>query len=247
MSMTLETGVGVVTASERYAVMRPKNRTAVKRGILYVHGRESGTTSGAVAWQAYVERTTLFLRLAAAGFVVLSCDAGGNATWGNNTAISRLTDAKTYLLTLGVSPTKIATLATSMGNLNALAWIAANLSLITCHVGIIPVCDLTDMRTNNRGGFQSEIDTAYGGTYSEASLGATHNPQTIAAAGGYGSLPIQLWYGSTDTTAPGAQSTALKSAVGASCSATSMVGGHSEAIVANVDVNAVIAFINAAG
>jgi dipeptidyl aminopeptidase/acylaminoacyl peptidase len=230
-------------------LIRPKNSFPAKRGILYVHGREDGSSgNGAISFRQYVERYKLFEALGDAGHVILSCDFGGIMTWGNNTVISRISAAVAYLLSSGlVLPNEVALLGTSMGGLNSLAWAAANLNYASCMIGIIPVVNLTDMHANNRGGFAAEINAAYGGSYSEASFGAVHNPATIAIAGGYSALPIQLWYGNTDTVAVPAAITAFGASVGAGCELHEMSGGHSEAIVAQVSATSILSFIAAAG
>lgn len=246
MTIWTRYGAGDIASGETYIVVRPKNYTAPKRAILYVHGVES--SDGSIAWQSYAERRALFNGLAEAGHVILSCTHGGNSTWGNATVLARLTAAKNFLLGLpGVLPTKVALVGTSMGGLSSLNWAAANPSMVSCMVGIIPVVNLTDVHTNNRGGFTSAINAAYGGTYSEGSLGAAHNPNTIAAAGGFSSLPIQLWYGDSDAIVAPSTVTGFKANAGASCQAISMTGSHSEAIVSQVSLSSVLSFIAAAG
>jgi predicted esterase len=247
MSHWIACSSGNVQSGEADGVLRPKLpiQAGTKRGILYVHGREAATP-GAWEWQKFIERATLVSRLAAAGHVVVTADLGGNTTWGNSTALSRITAAKTYLLSLGVSATKIALVGQSMGALNSLAWAAANPTLTSCVIGMIPVIDLSDIHTNNRGGFTAEINTAYGGTYSEGADGATHNPATMAGAGDLDSIPIQLWYGTSDTLClPALAATFAGNA--ALCEAHAIAGGHAESTIGNVDIDAVLAFIAAAG
>ena len=246
MTIWTRYGANDIASGETYIVVRPKNFKAAKRAILYVHGVEA--SDGSVAWQQYAERRALFNGLVDAGHVLLSCTHGGNSTWGNSTVMSRITAAKNFLLALpGVSATKVALLGTSMGGLASLNWAAANPLVASCVVGIIPAVNLTDVHTNNRGGFTSAINTAYGGTYSEASNGATNNPATIAAAGGFAGFPIQLWYGNSDTIVVPSTVTGFDAAVGASCEANVMSGGHSEAIVSQVSLSSVLSFIAAAG
>lgn len=238
-------GVDSVVSGESFIVLRPKNYAPAKRAVLYVHGVEAG--EGSIAWQSYAERTALINGIAAAGHVVLSCTHGGNATWGNDTVISRITAAKNYLLGLdGVLPTKIALLGTSMGALASLVWAGANPSIASCVVGVIPVANLTDVHANNRGGFQAAVNAAYGGVYSEGVYGATHNPDTMAGAGAFSSVPTQLWYGDSDSIAVPGAVTGFKAKAGSNCEIHQMSGGHAESIVSQVSLASVLSFIAAA-
>jgi alpha-beta hydrolase superfamily lysophospholipase len=241
-------GYGRVSASENDIIIRPKDYTDAKRGILYCHGYEaSGVSTQGIEWQKNAERALLIGSLASAGYIVLSCDLGGANTWGNSTHISRIGTAATYLLGLGVLPTKIALVATSMGALGALAWAAANPTLASCIAGLLPCLDLTDIHTNNRGGYASVINTSYGGTYSEASFGAAHNPQTMAAAGSYATLPVKVWYGDSDAIATPTAATTFASTVGGSCAPVPLAGGHAEATYGLVSIAELVAFIKSAG
>lgn len=241
-------GVGDVTASEAFVLQRPTNYQATpKRGILYVHGVEAGSNLGSCAqYRLFAERTRLITSLTAAGFVVLSCDLGGVSTWGNSTVISRITDAYTYLLTQNVLPSKVSIFCNSMGMVSSMAWAAANLSKVAAVASVLPICDLTDVWTNNRAGLTASINGAYSGAYSEATYGAAHNPQTMAAAGSYASLPIQLWYGDVDVTAiPATVTTFVSTVNSASCTATSIPGAHAESTVDGVDIDLLLAFFGA--
>jgi predicted esterase len=236
-----------VQVGEADGVLRPKlpAQAGTKRGVLYVHGHEAANPA-AWQWQLYIQRATLISRIAAAGHVVVTADLGGNSTWGNATVIARITAAKAYLLSLGVLSTKIALVGQSMGAQNAMVWAAANPSLVSCLVTMIPVVDVNDLQVNNRGGLASDISSAYAGGWSEAVYGATHNPATIAAAGGLDSTPIQMWYGTSDTLCLPALAETFAAQANL-CEAHPIAGGHAESTIGNVDIDAVLAFIEAAG
>jgi predicted esterase len=236
-----------VQAGEADGVLRPKLPTqfGTKRGVLYVHGHEA-LNPAAWQWQLPIERATLVSRIVAAGHVVVTADLGGNSTWGNDTVIARITAAKTYLLSLGVSPTKIALVGQSMGAQNAFVWAAANPSLVSCIVAMIPVIDVNDMQVNNRGGLGSDISSAYLGGWSEVVYGAAHNPATIAAAGGLDSIPIQMWYGTSDSLCLPALAETFAGQADL-CEAHPISGGHAESTIGNVDIDEMLAFITTAG
>lgn len=246
MSIWTSYGANDIQLGETFIVVRPKNSTPPKRAILYVHGVEA--SDGSIAWRNYAERMALLSSIADAGHVLLSCTIGGNSTWGNDLVLARITQAKNYLLGLGgVLPTKIALIGTSMGALASLAWAGANSSIASCVIGIIPVVNLTDIHANNRGGFQSAVNAAYSGAYSEGVYGATHNPDTMAGTGAFSSVPTQLWYGDSDSIAVPGAVTGFKTKAGANCEIHSMSGGHSESIVSQMSLSSVLSFIDAAG
>lgn len=244
MSMWTQYGVGDITAAESFIISKPKNYLGPKRAVIYCHGDE-GTNPAAIQYLQYVQRSTLIASIANNGHFLLSADLGGNATWGNNTVIARITSAVNYMLLQGVSPGKITLLLGSMGTVGGYAWAAANLGLVSCVVGMLPVVDLTDVWANNRGGYTATINAAYGGAYSEAAFGAQHNPKTMALAGAYAGMPMQLWYGTTDAIVIPATVVAFQAAVGASCIAYPIVGGHAETTIGNIDLTVMNAFIDA--
>lgn len=246
MSIWSRYGRDTIASSETFIALMPKNNLGLRRPILYVHGVEA--SDGSIAWRNYAQRLSLFNRIVDSGHPFLSCTHGGNNTWGNDTVIARIDAALDYLMDLpGVETSKVALLATSAGTPGAMAWAAQNLSLVSCIIGIIPVVDITDVHTNNRGSFTSAINTAYGGTYSEATFGAAHNPNTMAAAGTFDDLPIQLWYGNSDTIVAPATLPVFESNAGPNCEIHQMTGGHEESIVSQVSLSSVLSFIADAG
>lgn len=69
------------------------------------------------------------------------------------------------------------------------------------------------------------------GGYLEATYGATNNPATIAAAGGFGSIPVRLYTASNDTTAPTSAVPAVVASIGAAAAQVDMGAlGHSYAV-----------------
>jgi dienelactone hydrolase len=207
--------------------------------VIYVHGAE-GTGAGGLAWTAFPGRWAT-LNAVARHCTVLSSDLGGNATWGNDAVISAISAAWTYLKTLpGVSQDKVSLLCQSMGGTAAIAWAAANPTQVDRVAMMIPVINLLDVR--NSSAYQSAIDAAYGGAYSEATYGAAHNPLTIAAAGKLSGIPIQLWYGATDTLCKPEYALQFAAAAG-SCQLRKMNGGHAEETVYNMDSEAIAAFL----
>lgn len=81
--------------------------------------------------------------------------------------------------------------------------------------------------------------------YTNTAFGSAYNPTVMAGSGAYGSLPMQLYYGSTDTTVVPATVTTFQGLVGASCAATSLSGGHAESTWQEVPPDTVAAFFAA--
>lgn len=239
--MWTSAGVGRVTAGESDVVMRPKVRQGSKPGVLYVHGAEADV-GGALTWMTIATRAKLINAIADAGYTMLSCDLGGVATWGNDTAIARMTAAKDYLLTLqDVSAGPIILVGQSMGGQNALVWAAANPSLVKCIIGAIPVINIQDVRDRV---YTASVDAAYSGGYSDATYGAAHNPYVIAGNGGLNGIPMQLWYGDSDTTCL-PQYTQDMATRANEVELHQLSGGHAEATVAQVDPSVVLNYIAA--
>lgn len=237
--MWTSAGIGRVTASEADVIMRPKCRQGTKPGVLYVHGAEADT-GGGLTWMKIATRARLINAIADAGYTMLSCDLGGVATWGNDTAMARITAAKNYLLTLqDVSAGPIILVGQSMGGQNSLVWAAANPSLVKCVIGAIPVINIQDVRDRV---YTTSVDAAYSGGYSDATYGAAHSPYVIAGDGGLNGIPMQLWYGDSDNTCLPEYTQAMGLRAD-TVELHELSGGHAESTVAQVDPSLVLSFI----
>lgn len=234
-------GISLIHTAENYVLMSPKSRGVAKPGIIYSHG--AGELCAGFMTQP---RGAIYTALVMAGYTVLSCDNGGAQTWGNDTAVGRIDEAYTFLQSrAGVLPGPVVVIGQSMGAQNSLIYTKTNPSKVKCCIGMIPVIDVTDIRTNNRGGLQATIDGCYSGGWSEATYGATKNPATIAAAGGYAGRRIQLWYGDTDVLCLPALAASFVSASG--CEGHVISGGHAESTMTETAIPpaSIISFIKA--
>lgn len=177
-----------------------------------------------------------------AGFPV-GCATPANQ-WGNAYSRTWITAVKNYLQTsLGAKAGKIGLVGLSQGGLNALSWAGANPTLTGAVTAYITPPDLEFAASSS--GYGSSVDAAYGGDYVEATMGATFNPQTMAEAGKYGSIPIEMVYASNDDVVPFSLPSAFKTAVGASARlvnagptghswSVTTVAGRREALVAQM-------------
>lgn len=168
---------------------------------------------------------------------------GGGNGWGNATSENYITQARAYLISKGAKNGKVLLFGQSMGHIAVMRWVKNNKALAAGVVSSMGVADLSNIYANAT--YTSSINTAHGGTWSQASLGAATNPLTMAQAGAFSGVPWLGFYGASDTTVPKSTSDALVAAIGASASVNYPAGGHDWNAVANWDTDAIIAFLNA--
>lgn len=231
---------GLVRAGENDLIVARDAVLPPARGVIYVHGAE-GAPPGGLAWTGLRGRWPI-MQAVSRRSTIISSDLGGNATWGNSTVIDAIGQARTVLLAQpGVAQAPVGILGQSMGAAGAVPYAAANRSAVSRMVLMIPVLNTQDVRDNS--GYRADIDAAFGGTYVEGRDGPTHNPLTIAKAGKLAGLPIQLWYGDSDTLCKPEFALQFAAAVGSTCELRKMYGGHAEETVYNIDPEAVAAFL----
>lgn len=243
MTTWARTSLGTVSTGELATTILPKYPKApgTMPGVIYLHGN-----TGTAVEPLDPAFLALVAPIADIGHPVLSGDWGGPSAWANDTALARVTAGRTYLqASMGAKAGKVILVGTSMGGLTALAWAAANTTLVACVVAFLPVCDVSDVVTNNRASLAAVVNAAYSGGWSQATYGATHNPVTMAAAGKYAGLPMRLFYGTTDAIVLPSTITTLAASTGASTVATSIPGGHASATLAGIDPATVLTFVQA--
>jgi pimeloyl-ACP methyl ester carboxylesterase len=229
-----------VFSGEVDQLLVPSSYRTARYPCIFVHGAEGGP--GALDWMTASPYRWPPIRtcIDICGCIGLSADLGGNATWGNATAQSRLDAAFTYLQTIaGVKLGKVVLFAQSMGAINALVWAKNNKAKVAAIVGTIPVTNLTFAWQH--GAYTAAINAAYGGAYSEATYGAARNPTTFAAS--LAGIPGQLWVGNTDPLARPVDAVAISSAA-PSITTISIPGGHDEATIGAIDLAVVASFID---
>lgn len=192
-------GVGRYVASEQDVTAGPFKawgNPQAYRGVIYCPGHGQTATT---VWK-YAAPALDVLNAVASRFPTVTADLGGSATFGNNTVITRVGQAKTWLQ--GASSEcraksgKIMLVFGSMGTLSALNWARTNAASVAAVVGLLPVVNLNGFYTENRGGYAAEVNTAYGGTYSVSTDGPTHSPSLFPASLDF---PMKLWYVTGDT------------------------------------------------
>lgn len=234
---------GAVASSVEHLLMVPEGWTGdgTKMGVVYLHGA-TGTCRQMLDGVSQPGLKAICVAVAAAGYPVLAVTTGD--TWGNDTAMTRIDAAKTYLQsTVGAKAGDIALIGGSMGGCNVLNWCKRNLASVACAVGLVPVSDISDIHTNNRGGLTTNINSAYG-TWSEASYGAARNPVTFAAAGDLAGLNYLAFGSSGDAICIASTVQAVCTSIGGTATYTGVTGDHTAA-VANISSATVISFLDA--
>lgn len=250
--------VGGYVASEGsvLSVGRLYKPDATRMGVLYIHG--AGEAAESPFTGSNVNKTgeyAIMAALAAAGYPVLSCDLGVPAAgitnanaWGNPNCLTRIGQAITYLQGAGeyrgAKTGKVLLLGVSMGNCGAVNYAAANPSNVAGIVSIIPVWDVEDIRTNDRGSYRASIGSAHGVTYPTA-LPAGRNPKDNAASLN-GVVPYKCWYAADDTIAIASAAIAGAAAAGGAAVDVGNLG-HSNAAVVAVDPLAVVSYFDSLG
>lgn len=236
---TLESGTNNVVSGESGFKLRPKNYLApnTRRGLLYAHGAGSdyreGLTYGAI-------KNILFDT--AIDRLVVGSDFAGNG-WGNNASMSRMTTAYDHAVAQGAKSDKVAVMGLSMGGQNSLVWAAENPSKVSCIVLAIPVIDVTDIHTNNRGGSAASINSAYAGGWSQGVYGTAKNPLTLAQAGAFAQIPILLMYGTGDTLCLPSKAEEFAGIVGSNVQLSPFAGAHDFTVATDGMISSAIKFI----
>lgn len=191
-----EYGVGYAAAapSENYLMVGSLRSWQGKNPpLVYCHG--SGG-SAATAFNMYYPGQIALLTALAQRYMVIAPDLGLEA-WGNNNHVARIGDAITYLRNrFGYATSqKITLVAGSMGTLGAIRYARLNPTAVTAVAAVIPALDLADLMTR---GAATAINAAYGGSYDDATMGATYSPAKYASVMN-ASVPIHLFTASNDS------------------------------------------------
>lgn len=213
-----------VGSGEAHALFLRRHRPlAVGRGVVWCH--EHGATADFLRAEPQFGATAF----ADAGIPVIACDLGGAATWGNDTAQSRIQSAWDYLVAQsGCASDKVLLYSRSMGTFEAWLWALANPTKVAAIASSLLAVDLIGIHDGDLGGFATEIETAYGGSSGWNAAKAAHDPYSLRASYA-GLFPSAIWYSTDDPLALPARATTFGAAVGATM--------HSLGAVAHTDAN----------
>lgn len=207
MSTHFATGIpGIPTEYVTFALPRKWKRDGSKPAVIICPGTGEGPL---FPFNPTVAQPTI-KALTDAGFPV-GCATPINQ-WGNDYGRLWISSIRNYMQdTLGARAGKIGLVGLSQGGFNVLNWAGQYPELTGAVTGYMAPPDLAYAASAN--GYGNAVNDAYGG-YNEATMGAKYNPQTMAEAGKYAGIPIELVYASNDDVVPLSLQTAFKAAVG---------------------------------
>lgn len=241
---TTSYGIGNATANEGDLLIVPRLYKAdgTKRLVIYCHGAGANALAPLDAANRSGEYKLVDDIVRKTGFPVISTDMGGLFTWGNSSARTGVANAKAYGQgsLWGAKSGQIILVGGSMGACVAFNYAKDNLANVIAMVGVIPVTDLEDIRVNNRGGYKTSIEAAYG-LNGSTSVAAADNPAQNTATK-YGTTPYVAWYAADDAIVTASTVTAFASAIGGTAYNVGSVG-HSNAAVLGVDTDVLAAFL----
>lgn len=184
MAVAGEDGYLLAALRERFDATSP--------GVLLSHARAQTASFVAPATDAAMHR--VIAPLADTGFICLSSLWGHMSNWGYAAATTAMSTARTWLTSTGGAKTgKVAVVGLSMGFVAAANFAAANPTLVSALIGILPACDLDAFQANPT--FTAEIDSRYSNDY--ATNGAPRSPLAIASTV---TVPTLMVYATDDAT-----------------------------------------------
>lgn len=140
------------------------------------------------------------------------------STWGNAAIQADMETLRSNMIASGDHPTgPMHMLGISMGGLCALNFAKAKPTMVKSLCLVIPVVDVQDIYTNNRGSFASAISTAYGGAPPDA-----QNPADNTSS--FTSFPIRIYYSTTDNICLPAITESFATATGAELVSMGAIG-----------------------
>lgn len=182
-----------------------------KRGVAMLFGR-GGTRDSWFAFNDALYPDGEIQAITDNGWALGSIDTLTH--WGNATIRANITTLKTNCASLWKAG-GLHLIGASAGGLSVLNWAKYNPTLVKSITLVIPILDVQDTYDNNRGGFQSEIGTAFGGRPGDAD-----NPAKNYSA--FSGFPIHLFYATDDPFTPNAINQAFIAGVGSNVVARSM-------------------------
>lgn len=239
---------GALAPTEDLCTFTPKYQDGVKRGgVMMVHGAGS---NAAYCMDTYGKHNERLAAILDAGYTVDSADNGGSQTWGNQFSLDRLSLAYGHLTSQpGVSGQKIALMGDSMGGIVSLNWMRYNADKVSCFIGTIPVVSPNDVSVNNRGGYGSLVNAAYGGTW-EADDKQGYDPlfaaqMLLSDLNQYKKIPMLIFYGLNDQVCSPAVTEEFAQRVGSNVTLVPMNLGHEEAAYSTPSRKTIVDFLDA--
>lgn len=182
-----------VAAEDDYTIGTARGWAGEKPRLVYCHG----ATSTALEVLTHPEQVALIQALAQ-DYLVTVADLGYDP-YGSDLGVTRIGQVLDWQASAFGATGPAVLVGASGGVLNAMNYAKRFPEDLSAVVGIIPALDILDIYTQNPS-LQAGIDSAYGGTYIDATHGPDHSPVQFADELDP-DLPIALFYASNDTMA----------------------------------------------
>lgn len=199
------------------STLRPNDGAHIgRRGVVFCHGFGGSAQTG-LNWATNPGVPRLLRALVRQGVAVVAADVGGDA-FGNDLAMTRIDQARTYLATLGCATDKVLLVGDSMGNYATCRYAADNPTKVAAVLGVEPGVDLESVRTNNTLSARDSVNTAWGlaagSTSTTAPVPARGNLMARAAKGDLKGLRYLAYYSTADVVVPPQSVATLVSGIG---------------------------------
>ncbi len=243
MSYGVFTKIGNVFAGEYDYLWVPRSPRTGNYGVVLCHGAATPDNYIGAGWP---NADSMAAAIANAGIPCVAGYFAGDA-WCNDTVMSRIATATTYMASVtGSSTTKIHLIGISMGGGTAYRYASLNPSKVASVTGIIPLSNITYNYTSNLPtGAQASIATAWGVTYPAALPSGADLPTLASAMNGV--VPSQAFYSTIDPYIRPADVQALATAAGGSAAAIDSAYGHANGTVGEMNIPALISWLKARG
>lgn len=212
--------------------------------ILYCHGSTEQTMHVIAHAGSGTSFPLMVQKIAELGRRIFAADLGPSLSeWGSAASLARMTDLYNWAKTVtGYSGAKVHLLCSSMGNVTAAKWAAANPDKVFSITGLIPVTGVQWVRDNNAT-LRAQVDAIYGVTY-PAALPAGADPFTDAAQVNVLKTIPFLGYSASDDTgaAPLANTDAWATTVGGTSRSVGALG-HTDAAQGAPDYIDIVQFM----
>jgi acetyl esterase/lipase len=183
-------------SSEKVTVFVPASwrKDGTRRAVLFCHAAGGDAIPAASLGAA---RSSLADQL---GTVVIAGDLSSGHAWCNAASIQKITDHWNWAKTnLGVKTDKMILSGASMGGGTAVTYAGQNPGNVAALQINIPTLNVDDIHDNDRGGFASDIETAYGGLAGWNAAEPTQNPVNQIASIASAQIPTILYANELDS------------------------------------------------
>lgn len=244
---SVSAGYERISTGDKDWIFMPRDGARGRRGVVLLHGQ---LQTGQEWWaDASPGQTAVAQILAAAGLPMFAVFGEGPG-WGIDAVVAELDNTRTLFGNYGAATDKMVIVGASMGAADGLNYMRAHPSRVAGFVGIMPACDLDDIRDNNRNGNgRTYINAAWGmpvgSTSATDPLPSQANPNTTANAASIASsgADIKFYYSSADTVVIPSTVESLASKLGIVPTLISDSVNHSDGLFQEVPLDEMVTFV----